>query len=387
MSSSQLFQKERLYLSPPYLSGEEQAFVQEAFASGWIAPLGPQVDAFEHEFAETVGTPYALALSSGTAALHLTLIEAGVQAGDEVAVSTLTFAASAFPIVYLGARPVFIDSERQSWNMDSDLLAEWLDQRARSGRLPKAVVLVHLYGQSADIQPILNLCQRYGIALVEDAAEALGATYYGKAPGTFGLAGIYSFNGNKIITTSGGGMLVSHDERLIAHARKLATQAREPFPYYEHAEIGYNYRLSNLLAAVGRAQLRTLEMRVQKRRRIFEQYRLRLQHLPGVEFMPEAPWGRCTRWLSVILIDPEAFGATPETVRLALEAENIESRPIWKPLHLQPVFAGCETVGGAVAEDLFRRGLCLPSGTGMTEADIERVVEVVQRVHANRRES
>lgn len=387
MSSSQLFQRERLYLSPPYLSGEEQALVQEALASGWIAPLGPQVEAFEREFAETVGAPYALALSSGTAALHLTLIEAGVQAGDEVAVSTLTFAASAFPIVYLGARPVFIDSERQSWNMDPDLLAEWLDQRARSGRLPKAVVLVHLYGQSANIQPTQELCQRYGIPLVEDGAEALGATYYGKVPGTFGLAGIYSFNGNKIITTSGGGMLVSHDERLIAHARKLATQAREPFPYYEHAEIGYNYRLSNLLAAVGRAQLRTLEQRVQKRRWIFEQYRLRLQHLPGVGFMPEAPWGQCTRWLSVILIDPEEFGATPETVRLALEAENIESRPIWKPLHMQPVFAGCETVGGAVAEDLFRRGLCLPSGTGMTEADIERVVEVVQRVHANRRGS
>jgi len=373
----------RLYLSPPYLSGEEQAFVQEALASGWIAPLGPQVEAFEREFAETVGVPYALALSSGTAALHLALIEAGVQAGDEVAVSTLTFAASAFPIVYLGARPVFIDSERQSWNMDPDLLAEWLNRRARVGRLPKAVVLVHLYGQSANILPIQELCQRYGIALVEDAAEALGATYCGKAPGTFGLAGIYSFNGNKIITTSGGGMLVSHDERLIAHARKLATQAREPFPYYEHAEIGYNYRLSNLLAAVGRAQLHTLEQRVQKRRWIFEQYRLRLQHLPGVEFMPEAPWGQCTRWLSVILLDPNEFGATPETVRLALEAENIESRPIWKPLHLQPVFAGCETVGGAVAEDLFRRGLCLPSGTGMTEADIERVVEVIQRVHAN----
>jgi dTDP-4-amino-4,6-dideoxygalactose transaminase len=373
----------RLYLSPPYLSGEEQAFVQEALASGWIAPLGPQVEAFEREFAETVGVPYALALSSGTAALHLALIEAGVQAGDEVAVSTLTFAASAFPIVYLGARPVFIDSERQSWNMDPDLLAEWLNQRARVGRLPKAVVLVHLYGQSANILPIQELCQRYGIALVEDAAEALGATYCGKAPGTFGLAGIYSFNGNKIITTSGGGMLVSHDERLIAHARKLATQAREPFPYYEHAEIGYNYRLSNLLAAVGRAQLHTLEQRVQKRRWIFEQYRLRLQRLPGVEFMPEAPWGQCTRWLSVILLDPNEFGATPETVRLALEAENIESRPIWKPLHLQPVFAGCETVGGAVAEDLFRRGLCLPSGTGMTEADIERVVEVIQRVHAN----
>jgi dTDP-4-amino-4,6-dideoxygalactose transaminase len=378
---------ERLYLSPPYLTGEELALVQEAIESGWVAPLGPQVDAFEREFAETVGTPYALALSSGTAALHLALIEAGVQAGDEVAVSMLTFAASAFPILYLGARPVFIDSEYQSWNMDPNLLAEWLQGRERRGSLPKAVVLVHLYGQSASIQPVLELCQRYGIALVEDAAEALGATYYGKAPGTFGLAGIFSFNGNKIITTSGGGMLVSHDERLIAHARKLATQAREPFPYYEHAEVGYNYRMSNLLAAVGRAQLRTLEQRVQKRRWIFDQYRLRLQNLPGIQFMPEAPWGQCSRWLSVILIDSNEFGATPETVRLALEAENIEARPVWKPLHSQPVFVGYEVVGGAVAEDLFRRGLCLPSGTNMTEADIERVVEVVQRVHANRRES
>jgi dTDP-4-amino-4,6-dideoxygalactose transaminase len=378
---------ERLYLSPPCLTGEELALVQEAIESGWVAPLGPQVDAFEREFAEAVGAPYALALSSGTAALHLALIEAGVQAGDEVAVSTLTFAASAFPILYLGARPVFIDSEYQSWNMDPNLLAEWLQGRERRGSLPKAVVLVHLYGQSASIQPVLELCQRYGIALVEDAAEALGATYYGKAPGTFGLAGIFSFNGNKIITTSGGGMLVSHDERLIAHARKLATQAREPFPYYEHAEVGYNYRMSNLLAAVGRAQLRTLEQRVQKRRWIFDQYRLRLQNLPGIQFMPEAPWGQCSRWLSVILIDSNEFGATPETVRLALEAENIEARPVWKPLHSQPVFVGYEVVGGAVAEDLFRRGLCLPSGTNMTEADIERVVEVVQRVHANRRES
>jgi dTDP-4-amino-4,6-dideoxygalactose transaminase len=378
---------ERLYLSPPCLTGEELALVQEAIESGWVAPLGPQVDAFEREFAEAVGAPYALALSSGTAALHLALIEAGVQAGDEVAVSTLTFAASAFPILYLGARPVFIDSEYQSWNMDPNLLAEWLQGRERRGSLPKAVVLVHLYGQSASIQPVLELCQRYGIALVEDAAEALGATYYGKAPGTFGLAGIFSFNGNKIITTSGGGMLVSHDERLIAHARKLATQAREPFPYYEHAEVGYNYRMSNLLAAVGRAQLRTLEQRVQKRRWIFDQYRLRLQNLPGIQFMPEAPWGQCSRWLSVILIDSNEFGATPETVRLALEAENIEARPVWKPLHSQPVFVGYEVVGGAVAEDLFRRGLCLPSGANMTEADIERVVEVVQRVHANRRES
>ncbi|MFN7018960.1 MAG: DegT/DnrJ/EryC1/StrS family aminotransferase [Fimbriimonadales bacterium] len=372
----------RLYLSPPYLTGEEASLLTEALQSGWVAPLGPQVDAFEREFAEVVGAPYALALSSGTAAIHLALIEAGVSAGDEVAVSTLTFAASAFPITYLGAKPVFIDSERTSWNMDPNLLAEWLYQRAHVGKLPKAVVLVHLYGQSAAIEPIQRLCTEYEIPLIEDAAEALGATYYNRSPGTFGFAGIFSFNGNKIITTSGGGMLVSHDARVIQHARKLATQAREPLPYYEHTEVGYNYRMSNLLAAVGRAQLRTLEERVQKRRWIFEQYQLRLGDLPGVDFMPEAPWGRCTRWLSVILIDEQAVGVSPETVRLALEAENIEARPVWKPLHLQPVFQECAVVGGAVAEELFRKGLCLPSGTGMTEADIERVVAVIRRVFA-----
>ncbi|RMH10305.1 MAG: aminotransferase class I/II-fold pyridoxal phosphate-dependent enzyme [Armatimonadetes bacterium] len=372
-----------LYLSPPYLSGEEAVMLQEALESGWVAPLGPQVDAFEKEFAKVVGAPYALALSSGTAALHLALIQAGIQPGDEVAVSTLTFAASAFPIVYLGAKPVFIDSEPTSWNMDPVLLAEWLYHRAKRGKHPKAVVLVHLYGQTADVDPILALCQEYGIALIEDAAEALGATYKGKSPGVFGQSGVFSFNGNKIITTSGGGMLVSHDERLIQHARKLATQAREPFPYYEHTEIGYNYRMSNLLAAIGRAQLRTLDLRVQKRRWIFEQYRQHLGDLLGVSFMPEAPWGQSTRWLSVILIDEHLAGVSSETVRQALETANIEARPVWKPLHLQPVFRGCEVVGGAVAEDLFRRGLCLPSGTGMSEGDVERVTHVIRRVICN----
>lgn len=367
----------RLYLSPPYLSGEEAVLLKEALESGWVAPLGPQVDAFEREFAAIVGVSYALALSSGTAAIHLALVEAGVQVGDEVAVSTLTFAASAFPIVYLGAKPVFIDSEKISWNMDPALLAEWLHRRAKQGKLPKAVVLVHLYGQAADIDSILSLCQEYEIALIEDAAEALGATYKGRSPGVFGQSGIFSFNGNKIITTSGGGMLVSNDDRLIRHARKLATQARESVPYYEHTEIGYNYRMSNLLAAVGRAQLRTLEQRVHKRRWIFERYRQHLCDLPGISFMPEAPWGQSTRWLSVILIDEHLAGVSPETVRRALEAEHIEARPVWKPLHLQPAFRGCEVVGGAVAEDLFQRGLCLPSGTGMTGADIERVSAVI----------
>lgn len=368
----------RIYLSPPHLSGLEAQFLKEALESGWIAPLGPQVEAFEREFAEVVGARHALALSSGTAAIHLALILAGVGPGDEVVVSTLTFAASAFPVLYLGARPVFIDSERTSWNMDPALLVEFLEKRARRGKLPKAVVLVHLYGQSADIDAIQALCQEYGVALIEDAAEALGSTYMGKSPGTFGLAGIFSFNGNKIITTSGGGMLVSHDEGLIAHARKLATQAREPVPWYEHREVGYNYRMSNLLAAVGRAQLRTLEERVRARRRIYERYVAGLSDLPGIDFQPEAPWGRHTRWLSVMLVDEKAFGLGPEGIRQALEAKGIETRPVWKPLHLQPIFQEAERVGGEVAEELFARGLCLPSGSSLTPEEQDRVIESIR---------
>jgi pyridoxal phosphate-dependent aminotransferase EpsN len=363
------------------MSGHEEDFVREAFATNWIAPLGPHVDAFEREFGNTVGSAHAAALSSGTAALHLALKLVGVGEGDEVLVSTLTFSASVNPIIYCGARPVFIDSERTSWNMDPDLLRRTLAARAQAGRLPKAVVLVHLYGQTADIEPILAECNRYGIPLVEDAAEALGATYHGQTPGTFGKAGIYSFNGNKIITTSGGGMMVSSDEALIAHARKLATQARDPAPHYQHSEIGYNYRMSNILAGVGRAQLQVLEDRVQARRHNFAYYEQGLAELPGLELQPEAPWGRHSRWLTCLTIDPAKFGADREAIRLALEAENIESRPVWKPMHLQPVFAGYEAVGGQVAEDLFNRGLCLPSGSNLSEADQERVVTVIRNVH------
>lgn len=368
----------RIHLSPPHLSGLKAHFLQEALESGWIAPLGPQVDAFEREFAEVVGVQYALALSSGTAAIHLALLEAGVGKGDEVVVSTLTFAASAFPILYLGAKPIFVDSERTSWNMDPELLADFLSKRARRGKLPKALVLVHLYGQSANINPIKNLCQEYGIALVEDAAEALGSTYLGQSPGSFGLAGAFSFNGNKIITTSGGGMLVSNRPEVIAHARKLATQAREPVPWYEHREVGYNYRLSNLLAALGRAQLRSLEERVATRRQIFQRYVEGLGDLPGVSFQPEAPWGRHTRWLSVILVEKEVFGRTSEEVRVSLEALGIETRPVWKPLHLQPVFRGAEVVGGSVSEELFAKGLCLPSGSSLTLEEQERVIEAIR---------
>jgi dTDP-4-amino-4,6-dideoxygalactose transaminase len=372
---------ERIYLSPPHLSGREQAYVADVFASNWIAPLGPQVDAFEAEFAAATGAGYTLALVSGTAALHLALLELGVGPGDEVVVSTFTFSASVNPIVYLGAQPVFIDSEPLSWNMDPELLAEALETRAHRGRLPKAVVLVHLYGQSANLDPILDLCRRYEVPLVEDAAEALGATYQGRAPGTFGRAGIFSFNGNKIITTSGGGMLVSGDEQLIAHARKLSTQARDPAPHYQHSEIGYNYRLSNVLAAIGRAQLEVLPDRVAARRANFDAYVRGLSALPGLGFMPEAPWGRSNRWLTVITIDPATFGADREAVRQALEVENIESRPAWKPMHLQPVFEHYDSLGGTVAETLFDHGLCLPSGSSLTASDLARVVQVISDVH------
>lgn len=367
------------------MSGDEIEFVREAFASNWIAPLGPMVDAFEREFAQTIGAKYALALSSGTAALHLALILAGVSKGDEVLVSTLTFSASANPIVYLGGMPVFIDSEKESWNIDPSLLREIIIKKAKKGKKPKAVVIVDLYGQPANISPILDICNQYEIPVIEDSAEALGATYNGKSVGTFGLFGAFSFNGNKIITTSGGGMLVSERKDLIDHARKLSTQARDPAPHYEHSEIGYNYRMSNILAAIGRGQLRVLRDRVDKRRYIFQKYQELLHGVPGIYFQPEAPWGRSNRWLTCMLIDEKEFGGTREDVRLALEAENIEARPIWKPLHMQPVFKGCEVIGGNVAEEIFRDGLCLPSGSAMTDEDIDLVVDVIKKAKKKQR--
>ncbi|NRD48373.1 MULTISPECIES: DegT/DnrJ/EryC1/StrS aminotransferase family protein [Corallococcus] len=370
----------RIYLSSPHMGTLERGYVDDAFASNWIAPLGPHVDAFQEEFARCVGTPHALALSSGTAALHLALQLVGVGPGDDVLVSTLTFSASVNPIRYLGASPVFIDSERTSWNMDPALLEEELAMRARLGRLPRAVVVVHLYGQSADLDPLVATCDRYGVPVVEDAAEALGSTYKGRAPGTVGRVGIYSFNGNKILTTSGGGMLVSADGELVQHALKLATQARDTAPHYQHSEIGYNYRMSNVLAAIGRGQLHVLEDRVAARRANHAFYAEAFRDLPGIQFMPEAPWGRHTRWLTTLTIDPEAFGADREAVRTALERENIEARPVWKPMHLQPVFANFERRRGSVAEDLFRHGLCLPSGSNLTRRELERVVEAVQAV-------
>ncbi|NER23853.1 MAG: pyridoxal phosphate-dependent aminotransferase [Symploca sp. SIO1C2] len=374
---------EQILLSTPHMGIQELEFVKEAFETNWIAPVGPHINAFEEEFCQVVGASYAAALSSGTAALHLALRLIGVETGDEIFCSTLTFIATASPITYLGAKPVFIDSDRYSWNMDPNLLWDALTQRAKIGKLPKAVILVHLYGQSADLDPIIAACNHYEIPLIEDAAEALGATYKGRTPGTLGKIGIYSFNGNKIITTSGGGMLVSDDQGLVEKARFLATQARDPAPHYQHSEIGYNYRLSNVLAGIGRGQLKVLSDRVAARRHNFEVYHQALGELPGIEFMPEASFGRSTRWLTCLTVDPNLFGVDRETIRLALAKEQIESRPVWKPLHLQPVFAACESIGGTVAEDLFERGLCLPSGSNLTPRDIDRVIQAIQQIHAN----
>ncbi|MGD0624815.1 MAG: aminotransferase class I/II-fold pyridoxal phosphate-dependent enzyme [Thermodesulfobacteriota bacterium] len=371
----------RIYLSPPHLNGRERELLLQAYESNWITTLGPHVDGLEQEISKKIGIKYAAAMSSGTAALHLALLILGVGRDDEVLCSTLTFSASANAIVYCGASPVFVDSSRTTWNMDPELLAEELDACAIKGKLPKAAVVVDLYGQCADYDPIIHACAKYKIPIIEDAAEALGASYNGTSAGKFGAMGVFSFNGNKIITTSGGGMLVSENEEYIKRARFLSTQARDPAPHYQHSQIGYNYRLSNLLAALGRGQIERLGEKVARKRAINEFYRKALQDLQGIEFMPEASYGRSNCWLTVILITPEKFGADREAVRLALEKENIESRPIWKPMHMQPVFKGCRVRGGKVSEDLFSRGLCLPSGTQMTEEDLERVANIIKNCH------
>jgi dTDP-4-amino-4,6-dideoxygalactose transaminase len=365
----------RIYLSPPHMGEAERRLLMEAFDSNWISTVGPQVNAFEAEFAALLGAGHAAALSSGTAGLHLALVLLGVGPGDEVLCSDLTFAASANAVVYQGAVPTFIDSERATWNMDAALLAEELEDRARRGRLPKAVIAVDLYGQCADYDRILEACARFEVPVIEDAAEALGAEYRGRPAGSFGVLSVFSFNGNKIITTSGGGMLVSEREDWISRARSLASQARDPVPHYEHSAIGYNYRLSNLLAAVGRAQLARLSDFVTRRRAINATYRKALADLDGIEFMPEAPYGRSTCWLTCLTVDPARFGATAEQIRVHMESHQIEARNVWKPMHLQPVFRTHPIRGGAVSADLFARGLCLPSGSSLSESDLERIVE------------
>ena len=368
----------RLYLSPPHLSGKEIDFVNDAFASNWIAPIGPQVDAFEKEFCDVTGARHAAAVSSGSAALHLAMILAGVKTGDEVLCSTFTFAGSAFPITYLGATPVFVDAEEQSWNMDPQLLEKAVLDRKKKGKRVKAAIVVHLYGQSADLDPILEICRRHDIALIEDAAESLGATYKGKSTGTMGRIGIFSFNGNKIVTTSGGGMLVSPEKDLVDKARFLATQARDSAPHYEHSQVGYNYRLSNVCAAIGRGQLAVLQKRIERKREIFARYQSSLAAMPGFSFMPEAIWGVSNRWLTCLTIDQKKAGITSEDARLTLEKENIESRPLWKPMHLQPVFAKAPAYVNGVSKRLFANGLCLPSGTAMSDEDIERIIAIVK---------
>jgi dTDP-4-amino-4,6-dideoxygalactose transaminase len=362
----------RLFLSPPDVGPRERELLLDAFDSNWIAPLGPHVDAFEREFADFVGVADAAALSSGTAALHLALVLLGVDAGDDVLVPSLTFVATANAVTYVGARPVFLDSEWSTWNVDPALVEEELEARARAGRpQPAAVIVVDLYGQCASWDPILEVCARHGVPVIEDAAEALGATYKGRAAGSFGALNVFSFNGNKVMTTSGGGMLAGDDAALIARTRHLAAQARDPAPHYEHSEIGFNYRMSNLLAALGRGQLEGLPQKVARRRAINAQYRAAFAEAPGVGFLPNAPDGEPTNWLTVITLDD------PTPVREHLESLDIEARPAWKPMHRQPVFAECEMRGGAVAEAIFTRGLCLPSGSSMTDADVARVVDAV----------
>jgi dTDP-4-amino-4,6-dideoxygalactose transaminase len=376
--------KPRIFLSSPHMGSDELLLVQDAFATNWIAPLGPHVDAFEAEFALKTGAAHSAALSSGTAALHLAMRWLNLQPGDDVLCSSLTFSATVNPVLYERATPVFVDSDATTWNMSPPLLAEAIIDSIRRGKKPKAVILVHLYGQSADIDPIAAICAEHQIPLIEDAAEALGATYKDRTPGTAGLCGIYSFNGNKIITTSAGGMLVANDRALIDKARFWATQARDPAPHYQHSEVGFNYRMSNVLAAIGRGQLRVLADRVDARRLNCTYYQAALKDLPGLEFMPEADYGRSTRWLTCITIDPKIAGTNREQVRLAMERENIEARPVWKPMHLQPIFKDCKVYGGAVSEVLFDHGLCLPSGSNLSAADLDRIIDVIRRVYSKR---
>lgn len=370
----------RLFLSPPHMSGNEQDFIRQAFDSNYIALLGPMVEAFERALADELEVPHVLSTASGTAAIHLALRCLDIQPGDEIWASTLTFIGSVAPIVYERARPVFIDADPNTWTLDPDLLSEALAAAAGRNELPRAILPTDLYGQSCDLNAIVEISGKYGIPVICDSAEAMGTVYRGRKAGSGALMATYSFNGNKMITTSGGGALTSADEKLLQRARYLSTQARDPVVHYEHREVGYNYRMSNILAAIGIAQLRVLADRVARRRQIFQYYVNGLGDLPGISFMPEASYGRHSRWLSVMLIDAAQFGADFEAIRQALEGQNIESRPVWKPMHRQPVFSGARTIGGAVADGFYAKGLCLPSGSGMSQFDQDRVIEVVRRL-------
>lgn len=368
----------RILLSVPHMGGLEEGYVRQAFASNWLSTVGPNLTAFEQEFQACVGLP-AVALSSGTAAMHLGLRLLEVAPGDEVFCPTLTFAASCNPVRYLGAEPVFLDSDYTTWNLDPNILEDALRQRAQGKKLPRALVVVHLYGQCADMEPILALCGNYDVPVLEDAAEALGAMYQNRAAGTLGDVGAFSFNGNKIITTAGGGMLSSRNAARVEKARFWAQQARDPGVAYQHSELGYNYRMSNVLAGIGRGQLEVLDLRVQQRRGIAFRYRDAFEDLPGITLMPQAPYGLHTNWLSCFLIEEKKFGCTRDALIRALDEANVESRPVWKPMHLQPLYQGCERYGGQVAEGLFRRGICLPSSSSLTEHEQLHVVNTLRR--------
>jgi dTDP-4-amino-4,6-dideoxygalactose transaminase len=367
----------KIYLSSPHMGDQEMRFVQAAFADNWIAPIGPHVDAFEKELCECNGIEHCAVLSSGTAAIHLALIILGAQGGDEVLCSSFTFSGSCNPIRYVGATPVFVDSESDSWNIDPDLLDDAIrDRIGKTGKKPKAIIAVHLYGMSARIRQIMEVAARYEIPVIEDAAEALGATCDGQYLGTFGDIGIFSFNGNKIITTSGGGALVSRNAEWVEKARFLSTQARDPAPHYQHSSIGYNYRMSNVLAGIGRGQLKVLKERVDQRRANFSFYKKTFDGISAITFQGEPEGVRSNRWLTTIQVNHPTI--TREDIRLALEKENIESRPLWKPMHLQPIFSGCPSYLNGVSEELFNRGLCLPSGSNLTQEDLQRVADCVK---------
>jgi pyridoxal phosphate-dependent aminotransferase EpsN len=374
----------RILLSVPHMGGREQGYVQEAFSSNWLSTVGPHILKFEHQFEERLSIS-SVALASGTAAIHLGLRALGVGQGDTVFCSDLTFVASVNPVRYLGAEPVLIDSEASTWNMDPDLLSRAIRTAADCNRPPKAVIVVHIFGQCADMDPIRDICGQYGIPVLEDAAEALGAVYKGRHAGTLGDVGVFSFNGNKIITTTGGGMLVSKDRELCDRVRHWATQARDAGVAYEHSEIGYNYRLSNVLAGIGRGQFEVLDLRIQQRRAIAQGYREAFADIPGISPMPQAAYGLHTNWLSCFLIDEEKFGRSRDDLIAYLDAAQIESRPVWKPMHLQSLYASTQRYGGRVAEDLYRRGICLPSSSSLTIREQNYVIQEVQRAGSLRR--
>ncbi len=369
----------KIWLSSPHMSGNEMKYIESAFAENWIAPLGPNVNGFEKELAEYLNVGHVAALSSGTAALHLALIILGIKKDDEVLVSSFTFSASVNPILYQCAVPVFVDSEKDTWNMSPELLEKAIKDRIEKGKKPKAIILVHLYGMPAKLDEIMQIAEKYEIPLIEDAAEALGSTYKGKKLGTFGTFGILSFNGNKIITTSGGGALISENKEYIEKARSLATQARDDAPHYQHSQIGYNYRMSNIVAGIGRGQLEVINERVEARRKNYEFYQDVFRNIDGVDFLTEPDNNYFSNfWLTTILINPDKTGGvTRETLRLASEKENIETRPLWKPMHLQPVFEKYPKYLNGVSENLFGTGLCLPSGSNLSGEDKERIKKVI----------